>query len=288
VVAARASHILSYDNVSKISGDLSDALCRVATGGGIAKRTLYTDTDVTVVKVKRPVIINSIIDVVTRSDLADRLMLLRLDATKRRKTEREVNQEFEKHQAKALGAILKGVQAAIRNSSTVELPSLPRMADATVWAEAAMRGLDAKPLAFYNAFIRAAEDATARVVEDTPVGEILRTIATVGGGFQGTASRLLRRMKEAAPEAFGQLPPDATRLSAAIRRLNPALQKAFGWEVEFKKTRDARLVIIPSVADEETTSISAEEDSGPYESHRDDSDAGDAVFVNTPSGNGAP
>lgn len=284
VVAARATHILTYDNVSKISVNLSDGLCRVATGGGISKRTLYTDTDVTVVKAKRPVIINSIVDVVTRSDLADRLMLLRLDATKTRMTERAVNQRFERYQPKALGAILKGVQSAIRNHSTVQLPVLPRMADAAAWGEAALRGLGAEPMAFYNAFMRAAEDATAQVVEENPVGELLHKVATEGGGFQGTASRLLRRMKEASPEAFGQLPPDATRLSAAIRRLNPALQKAFGWKVEFKKTRDARLVIIPSVANEETVSISATDVKGSPESG---CDVGDPFYVGSLSGNGA-
>jgi len=285
VVAARATHILTYDNVSKISGNLSDALCRVATGGGISKRTLYTDTDVTVVKVKRPVIINSIVDVVTRSDLADRLMLLRLDATKTRMTERAVNQQFERYQPKALGAILKGVQSAIRNHSTVQLPVLPRMADAAAWGEAALRGLGAEPMAFYNAFMRAAEDATAQVVEENPVGELLHKIATEGGGFQGTASRLLRRMKEASADASGELPPDATRLSATIRRLNPALQTAFGWEVSFKKTRDARLMIIPSVPTEMNASVNAEGVKLPPESDRD---AGDAISVDTPSGDGAP
>ena len=248
IVAARAAHVLSFDNVSKISDELSDGLCRIATGGGIAKRTLYTDADVTVVNVKRPVVINAIVDVVKRSDLADRLMLLELDRVKERRTERQIDARFLQHQAKALGALLKGVQAALRDWTTVELPELPRMADACTWAEAGMRGLGAAPLSFFNAFIDAAEDASARIIEGDLVGSLVQVLATRHNGFTGTASVLLDRMRQMAQGQKRSLPADATQLSIHLKRIDPALRQANNWGITFNRTRNRREVVIPSVS----------------------------------------
>jgi hypothetical protein len=44
-IAARNSHVLAYDNASGLPDWLSDAFCRLATGGGFSTRELYTDQD---------------------------------------------------------------------------------------------------------------------------------------------------------------------------------------------------------------------------------------------------
>ena len=49
-------------------------MCSLATGGGFAARTLYTNTDETVVDVKRPVIMNGISTLATAQDLVDRIL----------------------------------------------------------------------------------------------------------------------------------------------------------------------------------------------------------------------
>src|SRR5205814_8736361 len=77
-IAASHSHVVSLDNLSALKDWLSDALCRLATGGGYATRTLYTDRDEELFNTCRPIIINGIADVVTRPDLADRTILLSL------------------------------------------------------------------------------------------------------------------------------------------------------------------------------------------------------------------
>jgi len=40
-IAANNAHVLAFDNVSGLPHWLSDALCRLATGGGFAVRQLY-------------------------------------------------------------------------------------------------------------------------------------------------------------------------------------------------------------------------------------------------------
>src|SRR5262249_38959765 len=45
MIAANNSWLLAYDNLSHVSPWLSDAMCRLSTGGGFATRELYTDQD---------------------------------------------------------------------------------------------------------------------------------------------------------------------------------------------------------------------------------------------------
>ena len=65
---------------------LSDALCRLATGGGHSARTLYTDLEEISLAVKRPVILNGIEDVATRPDLAERALQIELEDNSRGET----------------------------------------------------------------------------------------------------------------------------------------------------------------------------------------------------------
>jgi hypothetical protein len=59
-VAASNSHVLAFDNVSGLPGWLSDALCRLSTGGGWACRQLYTDNDEVLFDGTRPAVLNGI------------------------------------------------------------------------------------------------------------------------------------------------------------------------------------------------------------------------------------
>jgi hypothetical protein len=78
VIAAEASWVLVLDNLSGIPGWLSDALCRLATGGGFATRELYSNDRQRIFDVRRPVILNGIEELGTRSDLLDRSVLVTL------------------------------------------------------------------------------------------------------------------------------------------------------------------------------------------------------------------
>ncbi len=60
LVAARNGWVINLDNLSQVRDWLSDALCRIATGGGFGARQLYTNTDEVLFEAKRPIIINGI------------------------------------------------------------------------------------------------------------------------------------------------------------------------------------------------------------------------------------
>src|SRR5262249_2898378 len=58
---------------------LSDALCRLSTGGGFATRQLSTDDEEILFDAQRPAVLSSIEDVVSRADLLDRAVCLELE-----------------------------------------------------------------------------------------------------------------------------------------------------------------------------------------------------------------
>ena len=64
--------LLGYDNITAIPDWFSNSLCRLACGGGISGRTLYTFGERSGLDAQRPVILNGIEDYVRKSDLVDR------------------------------------------------------------------------------------------------------------------------------------------------------------------------------------------------------------------------
>src|SRR5579862_3022686 len=121
VITAKNSWILAFDNVSGIQPWLSDGFCRLATGGGLATRELYTDADEVLFDAKRPVVLNGIDQLAGRPDLGDRSLILNLPQidTVERREEKRLYAEFESKQAQLLGAVLDAVSTALRRYSEI-------------------------------------------------------------------------------------------------------------------------------------------------------------------------
>jgi hypothetical protein len=105
-----------FDNLSNVPHWLSDALCRLSTGGGFGTRTLFENDEETIFTAKRPIILNGIGNIVSRSDLLDRALLVKLEAILKanRKTERQFWAEFETEKASIFSALLSGVSCALK------------------------------------------------------------------------------------------------------------------------------------------------------------------------------
>ncbi|KZL25444.1 hypothetical protein PsWM33_01985 [Pseudovibrio sp. WM33] len=78
MVMAQNGHVLNFDNVSKMEGWLSDAICRMATGSGFISRKLHTDGDAYWFQRARPVLLNGIPALTERTNLAERALSVRL------------------------------------------------------------------------------------------------------------------------------------------------------------------------------------------------------------------
>ena len=237
-IAAQNCWLPCFDNLSHLPPWLSDALCRLATGGGMATRTLYTNEEETFLDAQRPVVITGIEELLTRADLLDRAILLYLPSIPKdkRRTESALWAEFEKARPALLGALLDAVAVALRRHAEVALTLTdpPRMADAATWATAAEPGLGLADGAFMEAYAENQESANALTLEASPVSNPLLALLDKGP-LSGTATKLLAALNELADEETKKLrgwPKSGQKLSNALRRLASTL-RAVGVSVEF-------------------------------------------------------
>jgi hypothetical protein len=123
------------DNLSSISQEVSDILCRTVTGSGNSKRELYTTDDVFVYKFKRCIGINGINLVTTRPDFIDRSLILKVERIPedKRKKEEDIRKELERLRPYLLGHIfdilIQYLDYKEKHKGEIIIKNPPRMAD---------------------------------------------------------------------------------------------------------------------------------------------------------------
>lgn len=246
-IAANNGHLLAFDNVSGLPAWLSDAICRLATGGGFATRALYTDGDETLIAASRPVILNGIDDIVTRPDLADRALFLTLEPIpeERRRPERELWAAFEAERPRILGALLNAASKGLAMLPHTRLDKLPRMADFALWGTACETALWPSGT-FWSAYCGNRDEAVEGVIEADPVAAAVRALMSVRTEWTGTASELLGALAEMAGERLAKSKtwPDSPRaLAGRLRRAATFLRK-IGIGIGFEREGRARTRLI--------------------------------------------
>ncbi len=170
MIAAHNGWVLAFDNLSRLPRWLSDAFCRLATGGGFATRQLYADLEEVIIDAKRSVMVTGIEPLSIRGDLLDRTVTLELPeiSSEGRRTEEALWQEFDTATPRILGALCDAVSCALRNIKSVNLPSRSRMADFETWVTAAEDALGWAPGTFHQAYARNRRTAKRRAAERDP------------------------------------------------------------------------------------------------------------------------
>ncbi len=251
LIAAQNSYLVSFDNVSTLSDAMSDAHCRLSTGGGIGRRTLHADSDETTFTARRPQIFNGIGGYAMRTDFVNRLISIELDAIPpaERKTEREVLAGFEKAKPRLLGAVFDAVSMALRNLELTRVEELPRMADFAIWAVAAEGSFGCSSGAFLKAFEKSHEREQAGVLDDSLVAEVfLELNAEKDGRFPDepifTADLLAELTAKAGDQRSRRRdwPKNAQKLRHDLSRLSPALE-AHNISVRFPEKRGRKSVV---------------------------------------------
>ena len=232
-VAATSSHLLAFDNLSDLPVWISDALCRLASGGSFAVRRLYTDRDEVLLQAARPIILNGIEDVITRPDLADRALFITLPHVpeERRRAEKEIWADFELARPQILGALLEAAAYGLRTLPNVRIEHLPRMADFALWATACERAFW-PATSFLNAYKANRRAAVEDVVEADPVAARILDMMAARPTWTGNASELLRTASK--DDVSAGWPKTPRALAGRLRRAQAPL-RALGIEVAFSR-----------------------------------------------------
>lgn len=253
MIQAKEYRLLSFDNASGMSAEMSDVLCSLATGGGFAVRKLYTDGDLYVMTYTRPFMINGIGGYANRPDLMERAIPIRLPSMPEggRKTEEELLAEFHKMLPGVLGALYDAVAHGLREYDNIEPPRHLRMADAARWISAAEQGLGEEPGTIIDAIAIAQNEFVVDRVNDDPLVLALRKVVRPLG-FEGYIGDLFNEIVDKHDAVHHRsLPKSPSHLSGQLVRMRPAMAKT-GIKVEFlAKDRKGRKVSIRFVEPDE-------------------------------------
>ncbi|PIR00331.1 MAG: hypothetical protein COV66_07560 [Nitrospinae bacterium CG11_big_fil_rev_8_21_14_0_20_45_15] len=250
MIAAQNGWILNFDNLSGLRKELADAFCRLSTGGGFSTRELYSDGEETLFNSQRPLILNGIDDIAVRGDLKDRAFIINLPviSEEKRRPESEVLEEFEQFLPSIIGALLDAVVCALKNLASVQLNSLPRMADTAKWVTAAEESLGWSSGTFMKVYGANRVEANRVGLEfDLVAQAIFNLKVETSWSWEGTYSELLGQLNEKQSDSVTKnkfWPKTASALSQQIRRQAVTLRSA-GIEVRtLTRTADKRPVLI--------------------------------------------
>jgi hypothetical protein len=231
-IAAGNAWVLAFDNLSGIRDWLSDALCRLATGGGFATRQLYTDDEEIIFSARRPIILNGIDDIATRGDLQERSVLVSLPSIleDERREENTFWAEFEAVRPRIFGALLSGVCGALRNADHVHLERKPRMADFAVRATAMEDAFGWEPGSFVEVYEANRQQASETLLANEPIADAIEKFLGDGQSvWSGTATELLQMLGYYANDTVKRSkawPGGPQVLSRRLKRIAPALRSA--------------------------------------------------------------
>jgi hypothetical protein len=237
MIAANNGHLLAFDNLSGLSPWLSDALCRLASGGSFAVRQLYTNDEEVLFKAARPTLLNGIEDVIGRPDLAERAIFLTLEPIReeQRRSESELWREFELARPAILGALLDAAAHGLKAMGSVHLDRLPRMADFALWATACETALWPAGT-FTRAYTANRKTAIECVIDADPIAACVRDFMGERSSWTGSAADLLRVGVERSGHTNGTTswPKNPRALAGHLRRVQTSL-RTLGIEITFSR-----------------------------------------------------
>ena len=245
MIAATNGHVVAFDNLSRLPGDLSDNLAVLATGGGFSVRQLYTNREEELFHAQRPIILNGISQVATRGDLLDRAVVVTLPPIRDelRKDEATFWRQFDVAHPRILGALLEAISCGLRRLDDVQLEQKPRMADFALWSVAAESACPWPNGGFLEAYGSNREGAVESTLDGDPVADMVRAL---GFPWSGTATDLLAELNTRTDEAITRRKDwfsKPRQVADALRRIAPGLRKV-GLDVDFGRHGRGRTRLI--------------------------------------------
>lgn len=247
---AKNRHIIALDNISSLRGWQSDALSTVATGGGVEKRKLYTDSELATIDTMNPIVFNGIDITGIGNDLLDRAIFLELEEPEKRISENKFWSDIRELRPEILGGLCEVVSTALANRDSVEVSQdeMTRMADFTEWIKAATPAIQriAEGLNHVNLveIYHANRGVAGRdALEGSELGSVLadflqeREPDSSGLLWEGPAGELLEALEDYTSEATTSSknwPESPIALGKRLKRLKTTLDKV---EIDHEKTR---------------------------------------------------
>lgn len=207
---------------------MQDALAILSTGGGFAKRQLFTDADEHVINVRRPWLVNGISVCVTQQDLVDRVVSVECPVIEVRQSSSQQWQAFEQALPGLLGALYGLFVGALRELGSIHLAKAdrPRLVEFVTLGMAMHQASGHDPTQFLAQFKKTRIEAVARTLDASPVASaVTEFLESNPLGIEAPAKDILRRLEDFKPMGADAWPRSPKGLGDALRRAAPALRQ---------------------------------------------------------------
>ena len=228
-VTGGTNHVISIENVSHLPAPIQDALCVIATGGGFAKRKLYSDSDEIVITLKRPAILNGIVAAITQQDAVSRAISIELPVITSAAAKDKLDSEYEKNRASILGGLLDIAAKALEYLPEMTLPAdqRPRLVEFAYLGMAVAKAMNYPSEVFMEQFNAARQDGLERTLDASPVASAIRDWAETNPDqiAERSAKDWLNWLEDYKPKNCDSWPRSPKGLGDAMRRAAPALRQ---------------------------------------------------------------
>jgi len=239
--------LVNLDNMSHISQEISDFLCKTITGLGASTRKLYSDDEDVIRSYRRSIGINGINNVVYKPDLLDRSIVIELPpfGDKEIKLKVELWKEFERDYNAIMNGAFDILAKAMKIKGKIAIGNI-RMTDFARWGEAISQAMGNEPNKFLELYRKNIEKQELLGIEDSPIGPALLKLMETQPVWEGTTTRLFVELKPAYDAIVGgtqkSFPPDTIRLSNQLNKIKPNLRR-LGIKVEKRESFGGTLKI---------------------------------------------
>ena len=240
--------LINFDNVSEISDEVSDTLCRAISGYAFSKRELFSDENDIIFKIKRCIGINGINMVAIRPDLQERCLLVELEPIpdEKRCSEKDFIEHFEAEKAAFLGACFDVIAKAMKLKKNLKLAIKPRMSDFFEWGYCFAQAMDYKSEAFVEAYMHNLKTQYIESIHSDFVMKLLYGFINEKLNWEGTSEDLNSELFKLACnrgliEYKREWKVTANSLGKNLNRYKPAF-KQLGIYIEKVQTHSQRII----------------------------------------------
>ena len=235
------NHVLAFDNLSGISNDYSDCLCKISTGDSQTVRKLYTTNEEFTISIKKPILLNGIDEIARRGDLVSRSIKVELgkipDAD--RKTDSALFSAYHKDTPLIFGALLDGLSVALALRDYTKISEPSRMGDFCQWVTAAGKSFDWDDDRFKSAYRRNIQSSFIDSLEASTFASAIVNMFEHRAGFTGIPLDLLEQLESCyANEKAVKSGKWVTTAKGVMTQLDRHQEALEVGGIYFEKTRD--------------------------------------------------
>lgn len=185
-------YMVCYDNVSHISEELSNICCVVATNGYYSKRMLYSNNSEYPIKLNARLSFSGITNLTAKADLIDRMVCIKLKRIEnsKRQTEETIMGNFKNDLPYILDRIMNVLSKTLGIYKSLQLDSLPRMADFARWGYAVAEAMGYGGDTFLKIYKENQEELLDNMISEDTVITVLLEMMKRQGHYKGSVTDL--------------------------------------------------------------------------------------------------